>query len=226
MAHPTCVAEETFRLFMQQWYHGLQPKINLTTESDGAITVALQVTSLPAPQLLYCRRSGQLSRQRRQAKRAHLFKSAENAVADNELTDNVADTVMIINDQPSAQQCISSPPLTEPSEEQTSPTDNISVISVDDKLQTNLPEQPFHYPSEQNTTIHEVTTVPPSPQTNLSWYLCVKCSEAFNSIAKLEEHKESAHDGDVPEFFPFICDGCNQSFEPDDFNDHLDSGCR
>ena len=65
MAHPSTVAEDTFRLFMKQWYNynGLKPKIDMKTEVDGAITVALEVTSLPQQLNYFSRKSGQLSRQ-------------------------------------------------------------------------------------------------------------------------------------------------------------------
>ena len=63
MAHPSIVAEDTFRLFMKQLYNGLKPKIDMKTEVDGAITVALEVTSLPQQLNYFSRKSGQLSRQ-------------------------------------------------------------------------------------------------------------------------------------------------------------------
>ena len=75
MAHPTIVAEDTFRLFMKQWHNGLQPMIDMKTEVDGAITIALEVTSLPQQLNYFPRKSGQSSRQRRQEKCAHTAKS-------------------------------------------------------------------------------------------------------------------------------------------------------
>ena len=72
MAEPLCVIEHFVRLFLGQWHCGLQPNLDLRTDSSGAISVNFNVKSLPHAvnieevQQHKHRRSGRGSRSRRQ----------------------------------------------------------------------------------------------------------------------------------------------------------------
>ena len=80
MAHPICVVELAVRSFLDQWFRGMQPSLNLFTQPNGVICVSNSVASPPPihhrqKDLPYRQkrgsRSGYNSRIRRQSKRAY-----------------------------------------------------------------------------------------------------------------------------------------------------------
>ena len=75
MADPSFIIEQAVRTFLQQWYSGLQPSLNLKTLSSGAVCVnfnVASVTQFEKQRLSHYqsrRKSGQNSRILRQIKR-------------------------------------------------------------------------------------------------------------------------------------------------------------
>ena len=88
MVHPLLVTEIAVRNFISQWYIGLRPSIQLTTNPDGSVTVTSKVSSCNEPKKCAVspkyrrhRRSGHDSRFRRKMKR--IEKNQKNLIDDD-----------------------------------------------------------------------------------------------------------------------------------------------
>ena len=93
MAEPLCVIEHFVRLILGQWHCGLQPNLDLRTDSSGAISVNFNVTTSPRafiieeaniPQQSNHRKSGRGSRLRRQNQRSQGNKEHSNSNCSSE----------------------------------------------------------------------------------------------------------------------------------------------
>ena len=124
------------------------------------------------------------------------------------------------------------------------PTQKVAEISAE-KVVTSSPLTPSSSPIPQYDGLQDKTMKTPDDSTSshstnhkpaiqpadlncsssYSLFFCTLCSEAFKSRDMLEQHKNE-HDEPVPEFFPLVCDTCHQTFEPDEYMDHLDSDCK
>ena len=87
------VVEQSVLHFLHLWDLGLQPSLNISTNSDGSFVISSSVTSLPSSHSTMRRTSGNNSRQRRQRKCSHLQPNSSNTDVNSNQTslNNLAD---------------------------------------------------------------------------------------------------------------------------------------
>ena len=159
MAHPLLVTEFAVKNFISQWYCGLTPSLQLTTDLDSSVRVTSRTSSyMISPQTFNCqrRRSGKASRRRRLMNRKD-----ENS---KKYTDN-EDTIRLSN--------MSTSPITSTSSFSPDPP----VVYVDAAVQATISTvdamcEPFpklcqsqNFPIKPNLSISKAcsTSLPPRP---------------------------------------------------------------
>ena len=204
-AHPLFVAEQAFRIFLDQWTIGLKPQLTLKTDDIGAISICSEVTSSVPIASLQTKRSGACSRQRRRATRlkAHsdtveqaVAAIGSNDISAQEVQDLISEPIALntkkistIKTLPEASSTVVSTPISE---------------EVEDHSQTNayiMPtsEDQFVTDCKKSTSINEAK---PNRRDAVKMIICETCDLGFHSQEDFEDHNA----------FRFCCSICGICF--------------